>query len=139
MLFIASVISMVYLIFISFFTGDEIVREYSHQFEIQALSDSQAHIVSRYSVDNQHRYYFVRNLDEGKKTGWIKSNDSVLIESDDENPRIEVYREYPKYGKWVTKYILENEKFIANSAISKHYKIYIPRGSVTEEFDVDLN
>lgn len=69
LLFIASLFSMVYLIFLSFFTGGEIEREYSHQFQIQALSDNQAHIVSRYSVDNQHRYYFVRNLDGGKKTG----------------------------------------------------------------------
>lgn len=101
--------------------------------EITALNDDSAisghfYLGSGY-VNEKKRYYFFEETDKGKHMDSVDADSSYIIESDTEQPRIEVYP--PKFkSKWLYLFAME--------FADTEYKIYIPENSITTEFKVDL-
>lgn len=101
--------------------------------EIVALNDNSA-VSGRFflgsgRVDEEMKYYFVEETEKGKYTDSISAEYAYVIESDSEVPRIEKH-----CAEW------ENDAldWLGCPLEGSHYKIYVPVGSVTTDFVVDL-
>lgn len=114
--------------------SDSYILEESHSFDIHAIGDSEAYIVSRHRVEESDRYYFIRKMNGGYKKGYISSSKSYVYDTD-KQPRIVVYEVMPK--KFSNIYKWSSSKI--GAIHPKEYKVYIPKGSVTTDFNIDLN
>lgn len=114
--------------------SESFILEESHSFDIYAIEDSGAYIISRHHVDESDRYYFIRKMNGGYKKGYVSSNKSYIYETN-EQPKIVVYNEMPKKFNKLFKW--SSSKLGAIQP--KEYKVYIPKGSVTTDFNIDLN
>lgn len=102
--------------------------------EITALNDNSAvsghfYLGSGY-VDEDMKYYFIEETEKGKHMDSVDADYSYIIESNNENPRIEVYSPEFKNNKVL--------RWFATELAADEYRIYIPENSITTEFSVDL-
>lgn len=116
----------------------------SHEFNIPAMKDNhELYIVPRAwscEGDTEVRYYFIRPWNGGLKQGYVPSDNSIIYQTDDITPHIECWwkeridkEKHPFWAKWFLQYEWENDTDGA-----KEYRIYIPNGSVIEDYDIDL-
>lgn len=82
------------------------------------------------SVNEELVYYYAYKSDKGVTVGKVDA-DEVYINYTDEQPRLEEYRTNFKseFLKWSFAYLGED---------SCYYKLYIPEGSIIEEYKIDL-
>lgn len=113
--------------------SDSYISEKYHTFNIYALEDSKSYVVYNRRVDEDDRYYFVRKLNGGYKKGYIPSG-KTLIYYTDKQPKIIVYNVMPE--KFNKLYKWSSSKL--GAVHSKEYNIYIPEGSLTADFVIDL-
>lgn len=106
--------------------------------KLVSMKDNQTYIISRYGrVDSSLRYYYMSKLNNGYKSYNAPQSNSVVYETD-ENYRVEIYRTELK-NKW-----LDNQlDYLANKGFDFHsykysYKFYVPKGSVKQEFEINM-
>lgn len=113
-----------------------ILSEHKMQVEINApiyaFEDNVTTATHRYYLSRDlEKFYYVSNYKDGKKVYQSYSNDSYIIETNDENPKVIISRVVLKYD-WLNYFVLlEPQK-------EYEYKFYIPKGSVTNNFNLDL-
>lgn len=112
---------------------------YTHEFEITALNDNhemylRAHLFTS-EGDTESRYYFMRPWGKGLKEGYVLASESIIIETNDETPHIEHYATNT----------IDAEKHPWMSFLctlfdegGDEYYIYVPKGSVTTDYDIGL-
>lgn len=102
--------------------------------EISALKDNTSSSAQFFlgsgCVDEEMRYFYIKNTEIGKKMDSIGAENAYIKENNTENPRIETWK--PEYENWAWNLIafpcFKNTRF----------QIYIPEGSVTTDFDIDM-
>lgn len=107
----------------------------SHEFDIYAFEDNVSYVVSRYSANESLRYYFVRQLEGGYKTGYVGADKSYIYETDGQ-PKIVVYNKTPKKFTKLYNFV---SKSVGGLIPENKYRIYIPKDSIKKDFNVDLN
>lgn len=80
--------------------------------------------VRRGYISEDLYYQYMKKEGLGFKAGKVKADKTTLYYADDENYRVECYE---KTKKWL--YFEDSEYY---------YKIYIPEGSIAEDYSVDL-
>lgn len=80
--------------------------------------------VRRGYISEDLYYQYMKKEGLGFKAGKVKADKTTLYYTDDEDYRVECYE---KTKKWLWFETSEN-----------YYKIYIPEGSIAEEYEVDL-
>ena len=79
-------------------------------------------------VDGDLRYYYAEDSSRGYKVESVDI-DNCYILFDDENPRVERYDAYS---------FTKKRHYLYATPCGYYYKLYIPHGSITTEFEVDL-
>ena len=116
----------------------------SHEFEITAMSDNhEMYITPRLfscDGDTEVRYYFMRPWNGGLKEGYVNASRSIIYQTDDVTPHIECYwterideKEHPFLSFWFMQYDWDSE-----NDSCKEYHIYIPKDSVVNSYNIDL-
>lgn len=114
--------------------GNNIPKVYTLQSssQITALKDNQnlyGHsFLGTGSVNSEMRYYYAVDTAQGYTVRDVKVSDSYLL-FDDDNPRIESYQARKFKNKL---------HYIYAYPYGHFYKIYIPNGSLSSEYEVDL-
>lgn len=117
---------------------------FSHSFEITAISDNhEMYIIPRLfssEGDTEVRYYFIRHSNGGFKQGYVPSDRSIIYETNDEPPHIECYytqridkNKHPFLNIWFMQ-----SSWNSTDNYYKEFHIYIPKGSVVNEYNIDL-
>ena len=102
--------------------------------EVISLNDNSntegAFFLGSGSVNEESVYYYAYESDKGITVGEIDA-DEVYINYTDKQPRLEEYRTKFKseFLNWSFAYLGED---------SCYYKLYIPEGSIIEEYKIDL-
>lgn len=100
---------------------------------LYALSDSSAHRGSTFlfssTVDNRPVIKYISDTDKGKRIYQVDASSSYIVEDDSQTPHVDVGTE---------KFNHEWHNWFAITGLSKEYIFYIPEGSVTNQFSVDL-
>jgi hypothetical protein len=82
------------------------------------------------SIDSKEYYYYYKKVSENSfKMGKIETEDALVIEDDNETPRIETYMQRWKNENWYWLGIPAKEKI----------KVYIPKNSIVSKYKLDLN
>ena len=102
-----------------------------HCQEIQALKDNNS-IEGRFYLGNGHigeeqYYYYIVNTEKGYKTEKVKSNNAYVVYND--KPYVEKY-EAVSFKHWYT--------YIYAIPATSYYVLYVPEGTITNEFNIDL-
>lgn len=106
---------------------------YVRQYPICALSDTtqiEGHggMFSYYIKENDV-YKYLAKYKDGKKMYSIPTDESYIVEKYNTNPRIEIYERKLDSKNWYFNF----------EGTDNEYKIVVPSGSVTNQFNVDLN
>lgn len=110
--------------------GTQIYKPYTTR-SVVAMQDSEAYIVSRYSVDSEMKYYYITESNGIYRTLSAPSNRSI-IKHTNEKPKVDIYKKESKYK--IFNWILPAEYVDAY-----RYEFYIPKGSIKEDIGIDLN
>jgi len=99
---------------------------------IVALKDSQNidgrfYLMGGYVKEDLY-YYYAKETEFGYKCDKIKANDSFVVYTDG-HPKIETYIS-TSFKHWWT--------YIYAIPVHTHYSIYVPAGTVTNEYKIDL-
>ena len=133
------------LIFSSVHTWEKYAKPIcSHEFEITAMSDNhEMYIVPRTwscEGDTEVRYYFMRPYNGGLKEEYVEASRSIIYQTDDVTPHIECYwtkrideKEHPFLSFWFMQ-----DDWNSTDDDKKEYHIYIPKGSVVDTYNIDL-
>lgn len=112
--------------------------------EITTLKDnneSSGHaFIGTGSVNTNTYYYYYAKSDDGVKMQKLNADKCTIIESSTETPHIDtVIMDVSKETKDTLAYkLLSNPIISLKSVISKSYKIYVPEGSLTEDFIIEM-
>ena len=111
-----------------------IMRDYKYftQREIVALQDNETFIISRYSADSTLYYYYMVNTSEGYKSMKADQENSVIKYTSGE-PKVVVHKK-ESTNKFIY-FMFPVKEFVGDYK----YEFYLPKGSIKEEFNVDLN
>ena len=101
--------------------------------EIQALKDN-SQISGRFflgsgRVDEEMHYFYIEETSHGKHMDNVPAKYTHVIESNNERPRVE---------KYIERYRNVALRWLTVTFFEPLYKIYVPEGSITTEFNVDL-
>lgn len=111
--------------------------EFGWENKIVALQDNKAYIVSRHNVESSDRYYYMVDYGNGHyKQHWVNQTHSDIYETNDGQNVIKTYVEVMNTGNWFLKDLSKFRKTVLNE---KHrWEFYVPKGSVVQDFTVDL-
>lgn len=114
--------------------------EYGWENKIISLNDSKAYIVSRRSVDQQDRFYYAVQYNGYVKTHWVNQSNSRIIEVEN-NPSVKVFVQKRQLKNWFYKDINRILEFVGYDDLNlpKRYDFYVPKGTLVQDFSVDLN
>ena len=101
--------------------------------EIHTLNDN-SQLSGRYylgssSINEEMRYFYIESTPRGKHMDDVSAEHAHVIPSDKEDPRIEKYSE---------RFSNAALRLFTTPFFDPLVKIYIPEGSITTEFDVEL-
>lgn len=116
--------------------GGETEEIYQFDFQIEAMKDNHTYVQGRYSGDSELKYYFVRETNGRLHTGSTDAYDSYIVE--DGGNTVEVYAEYPEYGKKFFMIVEKWASFDGEPMGIKSYEYHIPEGTVDRDYEVDL-
>lgn len=108
----------------------------SHSYNIYALEDSSRIKGRRYYIEEEDRYYYLASYRDGKKMYWVDTDYSYIVESD-ETPRVEVYELKYDGNNMIIGFF--HEIYLYDDYAIKEYKIIVPKDTLTDNFNVDLN
>lgn len=129
------VIGMVFIgLFVSYLSGHFIVgheERTTSELPIVSLADA-THVEGQYllfggSVDSVPVYRYYYRTDEGFRMGWKPVDESYIVEQESTRPRYEKVEDIIDFGPWTHK-----------MASDTHYVFYVPPGTVTNDFNLDL-
>ena len=131
--------AVINMIGISYAYHMPVMDKYSYSYNIYALEDSTSINGSgyRYSffIQENNVYKVITDYRGGKRTINIPSNYAYIIESDKVEPHVEVYSKVPKNQNFITIHF-----FVYNDESQRYtYKMYTPKKTITNKFNVDLN
>lgn len=138
------IIAVIVITFSAIMWNKTATKIFSHEFEITAISDNhELYIIPRLfssEGDTEVRYYFMRNSNGGLKQGYVPSNRSIIYETNDDKPHIECYyteridsEKHPFLNIWFMQ-----SNWDSTDDYYKEFHIYIPKGSVANEYNIDL-
>lgn len=104
--------------------------QFHYSQDLVALQDSEVLITSRFSADSTIYYYFMVRNGDTYKSRQVKQNKS-LIRYSKEKPQIKVYKKEARYK--VLNWVLPNEY-----TNDYRYVFYVPKGTIEEDFNIDL-
>ncbi len=88
------------------------------------------------SIDTEEVYSYYYKFNDGFKKGKITSENVIIYEKDNCNPLIIEYTTYTKgYMNGFLRAILS---FGYPNTSEKHYEIYVPKGTILQIFNLDL-
>lgn len=102
-----------------------------HTVNIYALEDNFTAKGRIFYFDQDNRYYFLKDYKEGKKMDSISKNNAYIVEMDDTQPRIELYKEV-NIGSGILNYLYRN------TFLNTEYKIIVPKQTLTKDFNIDM-
>lgn len=138
LLFSSSVALVVTVLIGELLLDEHLVYEKESEWDIVALQDSlmvqdRTYFLGRGYIETDLNYYYVYNTANGMKVGHIPATECYINYSDD-NAHIEKCK--PKWDNnkylWIT-FSPDSFRFI-----SSYYKIYIPEGSIAQDYNVNL-
>ena len=98
-----------------------------------ALKDNSDIVGTKYlfsgTIKEAQYYYYIEETEFGYKQNKIQAS-SAYIKYDNESPRIETY--VNKYKNLIVRF------FCGNTSINETVVIYIPEGSIVENYEIDL-
>lgn len=89
--------------------------------------DGQFYLMGGYVKEDLY-YYYAKETEFGYKCDKVKANDSFVIYTDGQ-PKIETYKATSFKHWWTYIYAIPDHT---------HYSIYVPAGTVTNEYKIDL-
>ena len=109
-------------------------REYEYQYaqEIVAVQDSQVTVISRYSSDSDLYYYFMVKDGDGYKSRKV-SQEYATIHYTEGNSKVKVYKK--ESTNKLIQFLIPIETYVGDYK----YEFYLPKGSIKEDFNIDLN
>lgn len=107
--------------------------------KIVAMQDSSSYVVSRHSVDQIDRYYYMVDYGDYTKSHWVNQRYSRIIQTED-SPKIVTYIQERQTTNWFLKDLNRILEFMDFDDLNlpKRYDFYVPRGTVVSEFKIDL-
>lgn len=103
-----------------------------HEWELHSLNDNieieGQYFIGTGSFDSEPKYYVMLKTEMGYEMKTYDISEVTLIYSD--TPRVEFYKNY--YTNPVVKF------FCGEESLDTHYKIYIPEGSILNNYQIDL-
>jgi hypothetical protein len=113
---------------------------YAWQVEIVAMQDSKSYIVSRHSVDQSDRYYYMVKSGDYYQSSWVSQNNTKIFMTDKKPYVVKTYIQERQIHNWFQKDMVRILKFLDydNNNLDRNYEFYIPTGSLVQEFKVDL-
>lgn len=116
----------------AFVGEDQTIEVVEEVVEIRAMSDGTHTDGSFYlfggSIDSEPVYSYFYMDGEGFRKGWVPADDALVIEESETQPRL-VTREYHNVdGFW----------YLGAGAPDSEYVFYVPPGTVTNKFNLDL-
>ena len=138
------IIAIIIITFSAIMWEKTAIEMFSHSFGITTISDNhEMYIIPRLfssEGDTEVRYYFMRNSNDGFKQGYVPSDRSIIYETNDESPHIECYytqridkNKHPFLNIWFMQ-----SSWNSTDEYYNEYHIYIPKGSVINEYNIDL-
>lgn len=136
MSFVVFCISIVLTYFIP--DSDYAYEKMSDQ-RIVSLSDSQTNTFLRYSSTSDLNYYYAVDTTDGIKIESVGKK-STYIKYTDKNFRVEKYQyKYTKKGSLYEKlFLYKPDEFLSPKIDKYKTTFYVPKGSVVENYNVDL-
>lgn len=118
-------------------TQPELKHSISFEKRIYAIQDNSSiegqikgnGFVKRVHIDEVEYYHYISDGVSGKKTEKVPVNSSYLIETGDDF-HIEVWTTSYKH-QWIRLFTLRD-------SIKTYYKIYVPYGTITTDYNIDL-
>ena len=110
--------------------NQDIYYEHSGTIQLTAIQDTVTgsfYIGSR-NIDESLRYYYCYASKDGYRISNISANDTAILYTEEE-PRLEVYKAVGFKNFWLNIFCIP---------MQTNYKIYIPEGSISTSFAIDL-
>jgi len=109
-------------------------RDYVHwnTQDIVAMQDNETMIISRYSTDSKMYYHFMVDNGDHYKSRRVSQNVSTIRYTDGK-PKLEIYKK-ESTNKFVY-FFMPIREYVNDYK----YDFYVPKGTIKEEFNVDLN
>ncbi len=110
--------------------NQDIYYEHSETVQLTAIQDTATgsfYIGSRNS-DRSFRYYYCYASKDGYRISDISADDAAILYTEEE-PRLEVYKAVGFKNFWLNMFCIP---------MQTNYKIYIPEGSISTSFSIDL-
>ena len=108
----------------------ELKSEFSHSYNIYAIQDTSKIEGSRYYVKENMEYLHLADYNDGKRMYSVPNDKSYIVENDNVQPHIEVYKKAMVNPNIFTKYTVE--------ILEYEYKIVVPKLTLEESFKIDL-
>lgn len=111
--------------------------EYGWENKIVAMQDNRAYIMSRHNVEASDRYYYMVDYGNGHyKQHWVNQNNSDIYETSSGRYVIKTYTKIINPSNWFMK---DLERFRSLLSVDEHrWEFYVPKGSIVQDFTVDL-
>lgn len=111
--------------------------EFGWENKIVAMQDSTAYVVSRHNVESSDRYYYmVEYGSDHYKQHWVSQNRTDIFETDSNNYVIKTYNKVINPSNWIMKDLDKFRNVIVED--EQKWEFYVPKGSVVQDFTVDL-
>jgi len=113
-----------------FYTQDHLSNVLESKHRIYAMQDNQIYIVSRNSVNSSQRYYYMIDTDKGFKSYYAEESKSYINYTTG-SPYVEIYKQVYKGNKII-------EFLIKGTVCDSEYNFYVPKGTIKEDYSIDL-
>ena len=82
----------------------------------------------RTTIDNVEYYKFYENTDKGATLDMIQCDNTYIVESDKETPRVDIINVTYKTNDWIC----------FDFGGYSYYKIYVPKNTITKDYVIDM-
>lgn len=108
--------------------------------EIVSIKDNNAFIVSRYSSNSEIKYYYLYRTNGAIKSKQASQDRSLIYEDvkNKNDAKLLVFRKEFNKEFWDNEMDWIYDKFGAEVRTSYSYEFYVPEGTVSQEFNIDL-
>lgn len=114
--------------------------EYGWENKIIAMQDGTSYIISRHSVDQSDRYYYYVDYGDYYRSHWVRQSNAKIIEVSNQEYIIKTFVEKRQASNWFHEDMVRFLEFLRfdETNAEKEYEFYVPKGSVKQEFKMDL-
>ncbi|MGG4105103.1 hypothetical protein AAXB25_14400 [Paenibacillus lautus] len=125
------------LVFMAITTFMATKWEYGWDNKIVAMKDSTAYVVSRHNVESSDRYYYMVEYGSGHyKQHWVNQSNSDIYETDRDSHVVKTYTKVIEPRNWIMKDLEKFRRILLED--ERRWEFYVPKGSVVQDFTLDL-